>query len=295
MLLASWPGRGLWDEYAMLKTRLVREQDAKLNFEVMAWLIQNYGSPQPPTVPSPLHKKPGLENSSWKTPDTRSIGEWAEDNCRIIKIDCHMTNWPTDLIPARDSVDTANLAAKFRLEALAAGGNPYLNVGPSKLCYDPHDCVEPGYFAARIILQLADLRIREFQSDYALTPLAQRMVTLISVAYCRQGFTLANLPEEMSKFLTAKGSPTQIPNHIVLNTMCFATCLGLRIRRQSAEQIIATYGSRMPQAFRRKVKQACRQMDNYAENLVVLQMLADPKPVQIEQSVKQAYDRALRA
>ncbi len=263
--------------FAMLKTRLIRDQDAKLHFEVMAWLIQTYGSPPRPPVPSPLHKTPGIESLAWEDLDTRSIFDWAEDNFNTIKSECHMQDWPIDLIPAGDGLDQTQVAASLRLDALAAGRNPYVTQGRAEIYYDPRDCVEPGYFTAHAVLQLAEFRCADFQSEHGLSPLMKRMVTLVSAAYCRQGFTLANLPHDVSKFMTSQSDLRSVPQRIVQNSLCFATCLGLRIRRQSAEQIIATYGTRMPKTFRRKVHQACKQVDSHAEDLAVLQMLAEPR------------------
>jgi hypothetical protein len=267
--------------FAMLKTRLIREQDSRLHFEVMAWLIQNFGSPPRPPVPSPLHKSPSFDALSWGDMDTRTIFDWADDHFYAIKTECHMENLNILLTPAGDGLDAAQLAASRRLDALASGRNPYLADTQTKdnpqVFYDPRDCVEPGYFAARIILQLADIRISDFRSEYPLSPMMQRMVTLIAATYCRQGFTLANIPQEISSFLTPRSDLRAVPLRIVVNSLCYATCLGLRVRRQSAEQIIATYGTRMPKIFRRKVRQACRQIDSHAEDLAVLQILAEPR------------------
>lgn len=264
----------------MLKTRLVREQDANLHFEVMAWLIQTYGSPPRPPVPSPLHKRPNLENLTWDDFDTRSIFDWAEDSFNMIKNQCHIESLTVNLIPAGDGLDATQLAASLRLDALASGRNLYVTRGgaEAEVYYDPRDCVEPGYFTARTVLQLADILTANFQSEYGLSPLMRKMVTLVSAAYLRQGFTLANLPVEISSFMTSASDIRAVPHRVVVNSLCFATCLGLRIRRQSPEQILATYGSRMPKAFRRKVKQACKQIDMRAQDLAVLQMLAEPHP-----------------
>ena len=279
----------------MLKTRLVREQDSRLHFEVMAWLIQNYGSPPRPPVPSPLHISASFETLSWGDLDTRTIFDWAEDHFHAILSQCHMEDLNLQLTPAGDGLDAAQLAASLRLDAFASGRNPYVvntqNSHGTRLYYDPRDCVEPGYFSARMILQLADIRVADFRSHYGLSPIMQRMVTLISATYCRQGFTLANVPQEVLNFLTADNDIRAVPHRIVVNGLCYATCLGLRIRRQSPEQIIATYGTRMTKPFRRKVRQACRQIDSHAEDLAVLQMLAEPRA----KPLANMRDAALRA
>lgn len=260
----------------MLNSRLVREQDAHLHFEVMGYLISQFGAPPRPPVPSPLHKSAGLENLTWEELDTRSIFDWAEDHFGAIKSECHMDGYSLDLIPAGEGLDAEQLAASHRLDALAAGRTPYSDGGTSPVLYDPRDCSEPGHFAAAVTLQLAALRVEGFNPETILSSLMQRMVTLTAAVYNRQGFMLANLPQRVSAFLTSEDDTRAVPHRVVLNTLCFSTCLALRIRRQSTEQIIATYGTRMTKSFRRKVRLACRQIDNEAEALAVLQMLAEP-------------------
>ncbi len=260
----------------MLNTRLVREQDAHLHFEVMAYLISQFGAPPRPPVPSPLHKSPGLESLVWGEIDTRSIFDWADDNLGAIKSLCHMNNYNAALLPAGEGLDTDQMAASQRLDALSAGRIPYRQPPTTPILYDPRDCAEPGHFAVTTILQLAKLRIGDFNPETLLSSLMQKMVVLTAAVYNRQGFVLANLPGHVSNFLTTADDMRAVPHRVVLNTLCFSTCLALRVRRQSAEQIIATYGTRMPKSFRKKVRQACRQIDSEGEALAVLQMLAEP-------------------
>ena len=262
----------------MLKSRLVREQDAHLHFEVMGHLISHFGAPPRPPVPSPLHKTQGLETLAWKQLDTRSIFDWADDHFGTIKSECHMNAYDVDLLPAGEGLDANQLAASHRFEALAAGRTPYSKTGGTPVLYDPRDCTQPGHFATTTILQLAERRVVDFNPETVLSSLMQRMVTLTAAAYNRQGFVLANLPDQVSAYLTSAHDTRAVPHRVVLNTLCFATCLALRVRRQSAEQIIATYGTRMTKQFRRKIRQACRQIDMKSEALAVLQMLAEPKP-----------------
>ena len=273
----------------MLNTRLVREQDAHLHFEVMAYLIRQFGAPPRPPVPSPLHKTPGLEKLSWETLDTRSVYDWAEDHFMDIRSACHMNAFDVALMPAGTGLDSEQVAVSHRLEALAAGNIPYHKTGTTPILYDPRDCAEPGHFATTVILQLAGSRVEGFKPETVLSNLMHRMVTLTAAVYNRQGFVLANLPDHVSAFLTSADDTRAVPHRIVVNTLCFATCLALRVRRQTTEQIIATYGTRMTKSFRRKIRQACRQINSEGETLAVLQMLAEPKVHQRQnpQSVRQ--------
>lgn len=260
----------------MLNTRLVREQDAHLHFEVMAYLVNEFGAPPRPPVPSPLHKTAGLESLVWNQLDTRSIFDWAEDHFGAIKSLCHMDKYDAELLPAGEGLDADQMAASHRLDALASGRIPYNRTGSSQVLYDPRDCAEPGHFAATTILQLAEQRVAGYNPETVLSGLMQKMVTLTAAVYNRQGFVLAGLPAQVSAYLTSVDDTRAVPHRVVLNTLCFSTCLALRVRRQSAEQIIATYGTRMTKSFRKKIRQACRQIDSEAEALAVLQMLAEP-------------------
>lgn len=264
----------------MFKSRIIRIQDAELHFELMAYLIRTFGPPPRPPVPSPLHKSPGLETLAWTQLDKRSVGDWTEDHFVTIKALCHMDKFDISLIPSTDDLDLEICAVTERLNALAAGGMPYRQPGVSQVFYDPRDSSEPGHFVATTLLQLAELRVSNFRSGTALPGLMRRMMTLTAAAYNRQGFVLANLPDQVSSYLTPSQDLRAMPHRIVINNLCFATCLALRVRQQSEEQIIATYGVRMGKAFRKKVRLACRQIDSFAEELAILQLLAAPKPRQ---------------
>lgn len=262
----------------MMNSRLIRTKDAQLHFEVMAYLIRNFGAPTRPPVPSPLHKSRGLETRFWADHDTRLVFDWAGDLfCEITDL-CHMSDFRLSLTPTDDILSANQTAASQRLDALAAGQNPYLRSDTTPILYDPRDCSEPGHFTASTILQLAELRAAGFTPDSPHSAFMTRMVTLTAAVYNRQGFVLANLPRDVSRFLTSDDDLRAVPHRFVINTLCFSTCLALRIQHQSVEQIIATYGVRMTKSFRKKIKQACRQIDSHATELSVLQMLAAPKP-----------------
>jgi len=260
----------------MLNTRLVRAKDADLHFEVMAYLIRQFGAPPRPKVPSPLHKGFGLESLTWDGSESRSVYQWAEDHFNAIKSNCHMQAFNAAIFPDGDGWDGGQPAANHRLDALASGRIPYPKTEDYPIFYDPRNCSDPGHFAAAVILQLAELRVAGFNPDPPLSSLMARMVTLTAAVYNRQGFVLAQLPDQTSAYLTSAHDTRAVPHRLVLNSLCFTTCLALRVRRQSAEQIIATYGMRMTKSFRRKIRQACRQIDAQADALAVLQILAEP-------------------
>jgi len=262
----------------MMNSRLIRQQDARLYFDVMAWLIKRHGPPLRPSVPSPIQKINGLENLAWNDQKIDSVIDWARDHFDSLKTSFGLQDKAIELHAVVDDLNRDQLAANRRLDALAAGQNPYHNQAQTLVYYDPRDCAEPGHFAGHIILQLAELHAAEFQREENRSPLTHHLVTLASAAYARHGFTLASLPHIVSAFMTAEIDTRPVPNRSVIHSLCFATCLALRVKRQSPEQIIAAYGQIMPHAFRRKVKQACRQIDSFEPELAVLQMLSDTRP-----------------
>jgi len=154
---------------------------------------------------------------------------------------------------------------------------PYRKTKFSHILYDPRDCAEPGHLTATITLKLAELRLSGLNAETDFTDDMKRRAALTAVAYNRQGFVLANLPDHVSTYLTPRHAGRAIPNRFAINMLCFATCLALRVRRQTPEHIIGTYGTRMTLSLRSKIHQACRQIDMNREALDVLQMLAEKK------------------
>ena len=264
----------------MFKPRLIRSRDAEIHFAVMSYLIQNFGSPPRPKVPSPLRKSPGLESVAWARMDKRPVTDWANHQFGALKTLCNMDDFNINLVPLFGDLDTETCAATERQDALAAGQIPYYQDCVSHVFYDPKHSSEPGDFVATTLLQLADIRAAGFKPktalklETALPGLMQGLITLTAAVYNRQGFVLANLPDKVSQYLSSAVGVRAIPQRVVVNNLCFAACLALRIRHQSKEQIIATYGVRMNKSFRKKVHHACHQIESFAEELALLQLFA---------------------
>lgn len=246
----------------MFNTRLIREDDALLQFEAFSWLIQNYGMPSRPPVPSPLHKTPQISDLKYDALDTRPVTLWAEDNFAAIKNICAMSTDEVHLIPV-DEFERLELSG-------FEGERDYV-------VYDPTCCNETAYFPTAVLLQLADIRSRDLQGEAGLTLLTRNMVVLITGAYNGTGFSLANMVVDISDVITPSRAFRRMPYRLIENTLCFGTCLSLMVQRQSMEQIIATYGTLMPPSFRRKVRLACRQIETYKEDVKLLQVMTEPR------------------
>lgn len=250
----------------MFNTRLVREEDALLYAETLAQLIQKFGPVQRPKVPSPLHKSDRLFRQAWTDTDMRIVTDWAHDNFITIKSQCNMDDWAVDIYPLIPHENPEQLQDGFLDEE-----------GNTIIFYNPERCHETGYFSAHIILKLAELRLSQTQSEYAQSPLMKRMAILSAACYNRQGFNLMNLTPYISEYLTNKFDEKPIPIRLIENTLCFTTIMALRVRRQSNEQIIATYGQLIPKTCRKKITQACKQVEDYKNDIKLMQIMNEPK------------------
>jgi len=183
------------------------------------------------------------------------------------------------ILVADDGELNANqLASHRRIDAFISGENPYYSMSQTPILYDPRDCTEPGVFAATILLQLAELRAAKFRPAAALSPQMQRMVTLVAAAYNGQGFVLAQMPRQISAYLTPAESPRAAPQKLGEHALYFASCLALRSRGESNAAIIAAYGASPTKPLRRKLQKACRQIDVQTEALKILQVMGSATP-----------------
>ncbi|MEP1229407.1 MAG: hypothetical protein ABJG88_01895, partial [Litorimonas sp.] len=151
------------------------------------------------------------------------------------------------------------------------------NRGQTIIFYDPNRLHQIGYFAAHIILKLAELRLRQIQIEYVQSPLTQYLTTLSAVCYNRQGFNLMNLTPYVSEYFTDDMGKKPISSRLIENALCFTAVMALRTHRQSNEQIIATYGQIIPKTCRKKVRQAYKQTQDFEHDLKLMQLMNKPR------------------
>jgi len=259
----------------MLNARLIRKQDAVLHFEVMAYLIKTFG---PPSRQSPARTNPNLETLAWTDSDPRTVFDWAEEQFVLLKSHCHMESFTSALFPLCEDLELHRIAGNRRLDALAAGQIPYIKTPTQTILYDPSDCAQPGYFAATIILNLARERVAKFKSEIPLTPLALKLAALTAAAYHGQGFALTALSPQLLECLTSGEHRRAISQRMIENTLCFCTCLVLRVQHKASAQILASPSAQASKTLRKKIRLACRQIDAEPEMLKILRILADPNP-----------------
>jgi len=262
---------------AMFIGRLMRDEDAYLQFEVMSWLINRYGPAKSPKVPSPIHKTEQLSDLCWREDDSRTVFDWAQDNFGRIKSECGMDDWSVQIAPGPDEpynsehmlfAQSWNMDSK-ELYYVDAYGRPVIH-------YDPRHCEDPGYFAARVIIKLAEIKLMNFAPEQGISPLQSGILTLTAACYMRQGFNLAALPNAVAYYLTREGDTSKVPRRIIDNTLAFSTSLMLLSRRLTPEQIVATYGCIMPKSFRKKIRPACKQIESYKSEIKVMRLLTNP-------------------
>ena len=231
----------------MFQTRLVREDDALLCFETLAFLTRRYGPPSRPPVPSPLHKSRGIETLVHDAGDQRQVFDWAQDSYATL-------------------MDAMELdASEFRLVASVEGVVPTTGL----LTFDPRRCDERGHFAANLIFDACEHKLDGFDPGFEPSAFQQAVIQLTAAAYFRQGIALTAMIEAATDALSGYG----VPQRFVENTLVFASCLVLSVCRQSPEQIVATYGPILSKTVRKKIRPACRQIEGYAPELKLIQVM----------------------
>ena len=262
----------------MFVGRLMRDEDAFLQFEVMSWLINRYGPPITPEVPSSLHRVEQLSELSWRENDSRTVFDWAQDNFGRIKSECGMDDWSIQIAPHPDDpFGTHHM--QFSQSWNMGGTEPYYvdGYGRPVIHYDPRHCEEPGYFTARVIIKLAEIRLMNFIPERGISPLQSGILALTTTCYMGQGFNMAALPEAISYYLTSKDDTTSVPRRVIDNTLVFSTSLINLSLNLSSEQMVTTYGSLMHKGFRKKIRAACKQIKSYKPEIETMRLLANPK------------------
>ena len=257
--------------------RLMRDEDAYLQFEIMSWLISRYGPPRNPKVPSPLHKAEQLSELSWREDDTRTVFDWAQDTFGRIKSECGMSDWSIQVAPYPDEpFDICHM--QFAQSWNMNSKEPYYidGYGRPVIHYDPRHCEKLGYFAARVIIKLAEIKLMSFIPERGISPLQSGILTLTAACYMRQGFTMAALPDAIGYYLTREVDTAPVPRRIIENTLAFSNCLMLLAKKLTPEQIIATYGPLMTKSYRKKIRPACKQIESYEAEIKTIRLLANP-------------------
>lgn len=236
----------------MFSTRLIRHSDALLMLETFAFLVRTHGLPPRPIVPSPVKPQPGIDALSF-------------DPAR----DCNVFDW------ARASLTRILQAMDRPLGdySLVASRDPY-PVQPDLLSFDPDRASEPGHFTARIVLEVAESLLTGFETETRLDDYQNAIVRLSACAWLRQGFVLSRCLHAMGEEL----SEYNVPHRFIESGLVAGACLGLTLRRQTPEQVLATYGSIMSRSVRRKIRHACRQLDGFEPEVKLLRVLPRALP-----------------
>ena len=261
----------------MFVGRLMRDEDAFLQFEVISWLIRRYGPPRKAAVPSPIHRVETLSELCLSEDDMRTVFDWAQDNFGHIKSTCGMEDWSIQIAPYPDQPDSTrhlHFSQSWNIDSR----EPYYvdGYGRPVIHYDPAHCTQPGYFSAHVILKLAEIKLMNFAPEQGISPLQSSIITLTAASYMRQGFTLAALPEAVSYYLTCEDNKSHLPQRVIDNTLTFSTCLTLLSRKLTPEQIVATYGSLMSKSLRKKIRPACKQIETYSTEIEVMRLISNP-------------------
>ena len=261
----------------MFVGRLMRDEDAFLQFEVMSWLVKRYGPPRKVAVPSPIHRVETLSELCLSEDETRTVFDWAQDNFGAIKSACGMDDWSVQIAP-RPNEPRKTKHMRFSQSWNMDNKEPYYvdGYGRPVIHYDPAHCSQPGYFSARVILKLAEIKLMNFVPEQGISPLQSSIISLTAASYMRQGFTLAALPKAVSYYLTREDERKSLPQRVTDNTLTFSTCLTLLSLKLTPEQIVATYGSLMSKSLRKKIRPACEQIESYSSEIEVMRLISNP-------------------
>jgi len=224
-----------------------------------------------------LAKTEQLSDLCWQEDDARTVFDWAQDNFGRVKDECGMGDWSVQIAPNPDEpYNTKHM--RFSQSWNMDSKEPYYvdGYGRPVIHYDPRHCSEPGYFAARIILKLAEIKLMNFVPERGISPLQSGILTLAAAAYMGQGFTLAALPKAVALYLTKEDDTSPVPQRVIDNSLAFSSCTTLLAKNLSPEQIVATYGSIMSKHLRKKIRPACKQIESYTPEIKVLRLLTTP-------------------
>ena len=244
--------------------RLVREDDALLVFETLAYLTRRYGSASRPPVPSPLHKSRGLDMLFHADDDARTVYDWAQDSFATVA-DCMQID--PDQYRLVSSADTVPV-------------HPM----PGLLWFNPRRAGEKGHYVANLTLDICRDRVDGFDPGFELTAFQKATILLTTAAFHRAGLALTNVLPATTEALAEYG----VPQRFVENTLVFAACAVLSVLRQSPEQVVATYGPAITQTVRKKIRPACRQVTGLEPELKLLRVMGEPPRAANSNSLQRA-------
>lgn len=256
------------------RTNLLRKDEALACFDAMVWLIQSYGPPKAPKVPSPLCRTPLLTDIARAPSDSRPPMKWAESVFADIKRRCAMESWAVQLEDASNP--------KMGLVEMTL--TPQSDQGPSN-AYQVDKYGRPvflfhaaqshiaGHFATQAILKLSALKRVNYTPPAPSEQTPKILLTLISAAHSGQGFHLLPMSKAIRKMSLTPDGSSHLSKKQIQKTLLFNACLGLRALNRSPEQIIAAYGCLTRADQRRKIVAACHQIDTFDSELKTLQMM----------------------
>lgn len=273
----------------MLNRHLISDDEALWQIEMMAWLINQYGPPLSPPVPSPLQSNIPLSRRSWMDTDSRMSLKWAEDEYHLIWKHLKLGHIDIALIPNADNPDTDQ---NYGTETFFTGGwqkNLHSRVrldisGRPVICYDPRRCDVPGYFTARVLMDVAKLYISHAPPREDFDPCLEPQLILMGAAHLGQAFTLTTLDDSLIKEIVVGQDMTGSQLKSYKDMMTFSAVLTLTCRQFSPEQIIATYGPLLCKRVRKNIWNARRAIDRFPQELKMLQILCGHKNCYLDDS-----------
>jgi hypothetical protein len=278
----------------IFRKNVIQDAEALACFDLMAWLICEYGPPRAPKVPSPLCRAPRLTDICWSPSDSRPPLVWAKNTLTEIKRESGLDDWNVQIMDPNGS-QTRLKTVPPRGETPAASSVSYQldRYGRPVIPFNSAQCHADGEFAAYVIWKLAELKRAKYEPAETTDAFSGSLLTIVSAAHSGQGFHLLPMRKLIRKKLLPENASSALTSKQVQMRLIFAACLGLRALNRSPEQIIAAYGCLTSGSQRRKIRAACEQIESFDTELKRLQLIC-ATPRRRERLEKQMLENQMK-
>lgn len=278
----------------IFRKNMIQDAESLACFDLMAWLICEYGPPKAPKVPSPLCRAPRLTDICWTASDSRPPLVWAKNILTDIKRDSGMDDWNVQIRdPEGSQASLTTISSRAETHSDTSVSYQLDRYGRPVIPFNSAQCHAGGEFAAYVIWKLAELKRAKYDPAQTTHAFSGSLLTIISAAHSGQGFHLLPMSKLIRKKLLPENASSALTSKQVQLSLIFAACLGLRALNRSPEQIIAAYGCLTSRSQRRKIRAACEQIESFDAELKRLQLMC-ATPRRRERLEKQMLEKQMK-
>ena len=265
----------------VLKTRTAPEPHRSLwHFDHFTWMVNMFGSPHLPKVPTVLQRFEPLCDTAYSEEDSRSPADWAQDVFARVVADCRMDDWTLSCREApegpQDGLHHMPLGRVWHRQAPGAYHVDLL--GNPVVLYKPDSLEVPGAFALSVILQLATLRLASAPVPEHYSAEDHARILMGMAVYNGQGFELLGMADMLTDHFCEAGLLQRGEVNAFVNELEYVTVMGMRARSLAPEQMIATYGPSLTRTMRKRIWNLVGELDAYAPEMKLLRHLSNTQP-----------------